>query len=75
MQRGGGASVREVARALLAEDRSQIEYYEQVTKNMIGCVLTNNRGITEKDGKTYHLNDFDHLSKTEINELIELCDR
>ena len=51
LQRGGAASVTDVARALLAEDRSQIEYYEQVAKNMVVRVLTNNRGITEKDGQ------------------------
>ncbi len=30
---GGRASTRQIARALLAEDRSQIEYYEQITKS------------------------------------------
>ena len=73
LRRKGAASVNEVARALLAEDRSQVEYYEQITKNMVGRVLTNNRGITEKDGEIYHLKNFSHLSKTEIDELIELC--
>ena len=57
----------------MAEDRSQLEYYEQITKNMVGRVLTNNRGITEKDGEIYHLKNFSHLSKIEIDELIELC--
>src|SRR5262249_14747251 len=61
----GTASVPSVAKALLAEDRSQLEYYEQITKNMVGRVLTNNRGITEKDGETYQLKNFSNLSKTE----------
>jgi hypothetical protein len=43
LRRDGAASVNEIARALLAEDRSQIEYYEQITKNMVGRV--------EADGK------------------------
>jgi 5-methylcytosine-specific restriction endonuclease McrA len=29
------------------------QYYEQITKNMVGRVLTKNRGITEKDNETY----------------------
>ena len=41
----GAASVNDVARALLSEDRSQMRYYEQITKNMVGRVLT--RGIGE----------------------------
>lgn len=73
LQQKGTVSVNDVARALLAEDRSQFEYYEQITKNMVGRVLTNNRGITEKDGETYHLKNFLRLSKIEIDELVELC--
>jgi ATP adenylyltransferase len=74
LKRNGTATVTEVARALLAGDRSQVEYYEQITKNMVGRVLTVNRGITEKDGATYRLKDFARLSKQEIDHLIQLCD-
>jgi ATP adenylyltransferase len=70
----GSASVSEVARALLSEDCSQIEYYEQITKNMVGRVLTENRGITEKDGNTYRLKNFPQLTPRESDELIRLCD-
>jgi ATP adenylyltransferase len=69
----GSASVSDIAKALLAEDRSQLEYYEQITKNMVGRILTSNRGITEKDLEAYHLKNFSHLSKIEINELVKLC--
>jgi ATP adenylyltransferase len=74
LNRKGAATVTEVARALLAEDRSQLEYYEQITKNMVGRVLTANRGITDKDGATYRLKDFSHLSNEEIDDLVQLCD-
>ncbi len=50
LRRHGSATVNDVARALLSEDRSQIEYYEQITKNMVGRVLTQNRGITARHG-------------------------
>ena len=33
--RNGRASVQDVARALLNEDRSQLEYYSEITKNMV----------------------------------------
>ncbi len=59
----GAASVTKIAKALLAEDRSQVLYYEQITKNMVGRVLTTNRGITEKDDETYYLKNFSQLSK------------
>jgi hypothetical protein len=36
----GAASINQLAKALLAHDASQIEYYEQITKNMVGKVLT-----------------------------------
>jgi ATP adenylyltransferase len=32
LRREGSASVDNIARALLSEDRSQIEYYQQITK-------------------------------------------
>jgi ATP adenylyltransferase len=73
LQRKGVASVKQIATALLNEDRSQVEYYEQITKDMVGRVLTNNRGITEKDGEAYRLKNFTHLSKIEIDELFQLC--
>jgi hypothetical protein len=34
IEKGGQASVRDIACSILAHDESQIEYYEQVTKNM-----------------------------------------
>ena len=47
LERDGSASVTDIARKLLGQDVSQVEYYEQITKNMVGKVLTNNK-ITEK---------------------------
>jgi len=59
-------SVREIAKALLSEDQSQIEYYEQITKRMVGRVLTTNRGITIKAGDVYTLNGFSELSESVV---------
>ena len=49
LSRNGRATVAEIARALLSEDRSQIEYYSEITKNMVGRVLTN-RDVVKRDG-------------------------
>ena len=45
---GGVADVSDIAKALLVRDNSQVEYYEQITKNMVGRVLTKNRGLTAR---------------------------
>jgi len=69
----GRASVGKIAKALLAQDRSQIEYYEQVTHNMVGRVLRN-RHVVERDGQEYRLTGFETLSEAQIDELVQLCD-
>jgi hypothetical protein len=48
LQNRGKAKIRDIAKSLLSHDQSQIEYYEQITKNMVGRVLTKNRGLTER---------------------------
>ena len=73
LRKGGKASVTEIAQALLSRDTSQIEYYEHITKNMVGKVLTKNRGVTEKDKNTYVLKGYAELSTNDIEALIDLC--
>ena len=73
LSRKGSASTTEIAKALLGYDISQVEYYEHITKNMVGKVLTKSRGITSKESNQYTLNDFDGLTENEISDLIELC--
>jgi ATP adenylyltransferase len=71
---GGKASIRKIAGAFLARDESQLEYYEQITKNMPGKVLAKH-GIVARDGDDYLLTtDLSLLSSTERNELVRLCD-
>lgn len=72
--RGGGrSSTTDIARSILAHDESQIEYYEDVTKNMVGRVL-GNHGIAEKVGGGYALVGFDNLEAEQIEHLIGLCE-
>src|SRR5215469_12787162 len=51
---GGKASIGKIAGAFLARDESQLEYYEQITKNMPGKVLAKH-GVVVCDGDDYHL--------------------
>lgn len=69
----GVASKTEIAQALLARDAAQIEYYEQITRDMVGRVLTNNHGIADREGDTYRLVGFGDLSIAEIANLEALC--
>ena len=46
LKHSGSAEISRIAQDLLSYDTSQNEYYELVTKNMVGKVLTQNRKIT-----------------------------
>jgi ATP adenylyltransferase len=69
----GVASRTEIARALLARDAAQIEYYEEITRDMVGRVLTNNHSIADREADTYRLVGFSELSVAEIANLEALC--
>ena len=53
--KGGNASLREIAQAFLAHDKSQIKYYEQIAKQLLMRVLSAH-AIVEREGKheAYH---------------------
>ena len=69
----GKATVTHIARAILEKDPTQLEYYEQITKNMVGQVLTKRRQITSKEGDTYRLEGYEKLSPDELQQLLDLC--
>ena len=73
----GTATTREIAKALLGQDKSQVEYYEHITKNMVGKVLTKSRGVTSRDKATdtYSLIGFESLTNDEIATLVEACEQ
>ena len=75
LKNNGEASVQQIAQAILDKDPTQIEYFSEIVKNMVGRVLTKNRGITEKDGNTYKLIGSQELTSDERLELISLCER
>lgn len=80
LDRGGKATVTQIARTILGYDQSQIEYYEQITKNMVGKVLAEKNSVAEKlkSGNRiegYALPRFDDLSALEIEKLRGLCSK
>jgi diadenosine tetraphosphate (Ap4A) HIT family hydrolase/5-methylcytosine-specific restriction endonuclease McrA len=79
LKNDGKSSVEKIAKSLLVQDQSQIEYYEQITKNMVGKVLSDNNEITAriKDGSRiegFYIPGYETLSSREVKSLIELCE-
>ena len=74
LENGGTASNETIAAEILAKDPTQLQYCVDRVKNMVGRVLSKERGVAERDGKDYSLSGFSDLSTSQVNELIELCD-
>lgn len=68
----GNASEETIARVILNRDPTQVDYYIDKVRNMVGKVLRDN-GITERDKEVHSLKDFQQLTQDEIEELIHLC--
>lgn len=73
LENGGVAHKKTIAQSILAYDFSQVEYYEGITNNMVGRVLRKNE-VVSKDKHIYELLEYEHLTPSEIQELIALCD-
>lgn len=71
---GGRASIRQIASMFLSTDASQLEYYEEITKNMPGKVLARH-GIVRREGNAFELlPDISALQPDEVDELVHLCE-
>ena len=68
----GSASEETIARVILNRDPTQVDYYIDKVRNMVGKVLRDN-GITERDKEAHSLKEFQQLTQDEIEELINLC--
>ena len=75
LENNGEATVQQIAQAILDKDPTQIEYFSEIVKNMVGRVLTKNRGVTEKDGNSYRLIGAQDLSQEQVTELVTLCEQ
>jgi ATP adenylyltransferase len=73
LKHDGRCSTTQIARSILAHDESQLEYYENVTKNMVGRVLRNHNIVDREDGG-YTLIGYDDLDSEQIEHLNELCE-
>jgi diadenosine tetraphosphate (Ap4A) HIT family hydrolase/5-methylcytosine-specific restriction endonuclease McrA len=73
LERGGTATVSEVAAALLAEDRAQLAYYTEVVKRYPALVLAQH-GVVRREKDHYLLNGYLELSSAEVGDLRRDCD-
>ena len=72
LKEGGVASIETLSKKLLIEDKSQQEYYGNITRNMVGRVL-NNHGIVQKDGEIFKLKNYETYTEDQRIELIQIC--
>ena len=72
LKEGGVASIETLSKTLLIEDKSQQEYYSNITKNMVGRVLKSH-GIVQKDRKSFKLRDYETYTEEQRIELIQIC--
>jgi len=66
------APAQDIARRILGEDVTQIDYYTERVKRMVGRVLTGN-GITRYGEGLYTLIGAEELSDSERDALLQLC--
>ena len=74
IEKGGFASLRDIASSFVMHDESQIEYYVEITKRMPGPVLTRHQ-LVRRGGAGYRLvPDLQQVTPDERDELLRLCD-
>lgn len=74
LQQGGRCPEHEIAKSILAHDQSQIEYYANRVRDMVGRVLREHRLVArDRASKVWSLNGYEALSPGEIQELINAC--
>ena len=72
LKRKGSATEEDIAKVILNRDPTQLDYYIDKVKNMVGKVLAN-RQITTNEKSIHHLNGFSELTQEQKDELINLC--
>ena len=73
LEKNGKATDIEIANELLKFDPSQIEYYQNITNNMVGKVLRSHK-IVEKNKSLYNLVGYEDLTQMEIENLKLICE-
>lgn len=72
LRHGGRCSIREIAQQILRHDESQIEYYGEITKNMVGRVLRSH-DVVARDGDDFVILGFDSLIPEQVADLNAAC--
>ena len=71
----GVSHERDISKALLIIDESQIDYYTKITNAMVGSVLRKHDIVNrDRKSKEYRLNDIEYYSRSQIRVLKGLCD-
>jgi ATP adenylyltransferase len=65
LRNNGRITVRQMAQEVLRRDESQLEYYGEITKNMVGRVLRAH-DVVSRDGDAYILNGFESFSAEQM---------
>lgn len=75
LDKGGNASIREIAREIAGYDEAMLEYYEERVKNMVGKILAKNKIASRplSDKQSFELTAL--YSQGEIEELKTLCEQ
>lgn len=74
LKNNGKANDKEIAEMLLQYDPSQLEYYQNITNNMVGKVLRSHE-IVSKLNSSYSLSNFEEFTLPEKVDLIAICDQ
>ena len=75
LDKGGNASIREIAREIAGYDEAMLEYYEERVKNMVGKVLAKNKIATRPLSNKQSFTLTALYSHDEIKELKTLCEQ
>lgn len=68
----GEANSTQIAKRILSEDASQVDYYRAITRKMPGRVLAT-RGVVERIGSVYRLPDFSYFLPEQVEALKAAC--
>lgn len=74
LENQGILSITEIAKRILEYDQSQVEYYENITNNMVGRVLRSHN-IVSRNKDNYELVEYSNLSEDEKKETIDFCNK
>lgn len=73
LNQNGAASSRDIAKLILQQDESQIEYYTYIVDKSHPARVLKKHNVATKNKGVYQLTGFDELTANEIKSLTEIC--